>query len=115
MLSNLGSCYDSSLNPQVNVEFNIALRDFHYFIGKLKRWRHNQFANIDQILLKGEKVSTYDESLFKNPNGIRGIKTTDVPLPVAMDNLTFAEKNQCGLTHGQMDMAWNIAGVGQNV
>lgn len=95
MLLNLGSCYDPSLNPQCGIEFNIALRDFHYFIG--------------------EKFSTYQEQLFEVPNGIRGVKTTSVPLQVAMENLTFVEKNQCGITHGSMDMAWNIAGVGENV
>lgn len=95
MLLNLGSCYNPSLNPQVTVEFNIALRDFHYFIG--------------------DKFSTYDENRFQVPSGIKGVQPTSVPLETIMDNLTFVEKNQCGITHGSMDIAWNIAGTGENV
>jgi hypothetical protein len=50
----LSNCYDPTINPQMSIEFNLALRDFHYFIR--------------------ESLSTYNEANFLRPNGLRGLR-----------------------------------------
>lgn len=94
-LTNLGKCYNPNINPQVSLEFNIALRMCHYFLR--------------------EKMSTYDERNFQTSNLLRGKRPTDVDIFDAIDNLSFYTNNKCGITHGLLDVAWNLAGVGPSV
>lgn len=94
-LESFDNCYDPSLNPQVSLEFNAALRAFHYFIR--------------------ETFSTYDENFFSITNGLFGRRSTSFPFLDAIDNLSLYRKNKCGITHGLCDASWNTAGVGPSV
>lgn len=73
----------------------MALRDFHYFIR--------------------ESISTYSESNFQRLNGLRGIRPTDIPFADCVDNVDLFTQNKCGITHGLLDVGWNLAGVGSAV
>lgn len=95
MLLDLGPCYDSSLNPQVSLVFNLALRALHYFLR--------------------QSVATYDERFFEVQGGLRGKQPSEMPMSDALENLSFYQKNRCGITHGLLDVSWNHAGVGPEV
>lgn len=95
MLLNLGKCYNKTETPDVSLEWNIAFRRMHYFLG--------------------EKMAFYDESLFAHPNGLKSKRFVTFQAPVYIDNTTFYMENKCGMTHGSMDLAWNLAGLQKNV
>jgi hypothetical protein len=73
----------------------LALREFHYFIR--------------------ESISTYSETNFLKPNGLRGVRPSDLPFADCIDNIDLFTGNKCGITHGLLDVGWNLAGVGQAV
>jgi len=77
------------------LEFNLALRFFHWFI-------------------RGA-VSTFDEKNFLVPNGLRGKRSIDIEISKAIDNLTFYKENICGITHGLLDTSWNLGQLSDNV
>jgi hypothetical protein len=85
-------CYNASINPQVSVEFNIALRSMHYFIR--------------------DKMGLYDRSNFLVQSGIRGKFPTLTDQSTLLDNTTAYRDNKCGLTHGLLDTSWNLGGIG---
>lgn len=60
-------------------------------------------------------MSTYDEANFRVSGGLRGKRPTDIDIADAIDNLKFFTDNRCGITHGALDVAWNLAGIGPSV
>lgn len=94
-MDNLGNCYDPKINPQISLEFNYALRFFHWFI-------------------RGS-ISLYDENNFLVPSGIRGKRPFDFDFPKALDNVDIYKNNLCGLTHGSCDTSWNLGGLSDNI
>lgn len=62
-----------------------------------------------------EKVSTYDEGFFIKTNPLKGKRPADIDIADAIDNLSLYTNNKCGITHGSLDVAWNLAGIGPNV
>lgn len=95
MLNNLHKCYDPTINPQVSLEFNIALRLFHYFLRDV--------------------LTSYDEKLFSTSTLLRGKFPSDTPIFDVIDNLPLAKANRCGITHGMLDTSWNHGRIGPNV
>lgn len=47
--------------------------------------------------------------------GLRGVRPTDIPFADCIDNLSLFTGNRCGITHGLLDVGWNLAGVGSAV
>lgn len=94
-LSSQSNCYDPNIDPQVSLESNLALRFFHWFLKPT--------------------LGTYDEKLFRNPNGLRGKKCVDIPLKTMLDNLTWYETNVCGMMHGLLDSSWNVGVLSDEV
>lgn len=76
----------------MSLEFNLSLRVLHYFLR--------------------EKVSSYSESNFNVPNGLKGKRAGDIDIFDAIDNFNLYVNNKCGITHGNMDIGWNLLGVG---
>lgn len=94
-LSSQSNCYDANIDPQVSIESNLALRFFHWFLKPT--------------------LGTYDENLFKVPNGLRGKKSVDIPFKMMLDNLTWYDTNVCGIMHGLLDSSWNVGVLSDDV
>lgn len=84
--------YSPNINPQVTIEYIIALRFFHYFIR--------------------DSWGFYEAGIFKNQNGIRGNRIQNVSIHDILDNMDLFVNNKCGLAHGLLDSSWNIAALG---
>lgn len=95
MLDNLGSCYDPKLDPQISVTYTQTSRNLHYFLR--------------------DKMAAYDEKLFSKAQPLRGSTPINSDLADIVDNRTLYKTNKCGLTHGTLDWAWNLAGLGTEV
>lgn len=84
--------YSPEIDPQVTVEYDIALRFFHYFIR--------------------DSWAIYEARIFRNQNGIRGNRIRDISIRSILDNLDLYVNNKCGLTHGLLDSSWNFDAIG---
>lgn len=85
-------CYNPNINPQVSIEFTIALRFYHYFIR--------------------DNWGFYPGNVFGGQNPLRGQNIQDIPLFDIFENLDLYNNNKCGLMHGLLDSSWNMFSVG---
>lgn len=87
------NCYDDDLNPQVSIEFNICMRNYHYFLH--------------------DSQSYYNESLFQVKSGIRNKRPTPIHMNKLIDNTDPVRENTCGMKHGTLDATWNLGGLSE--
>lgn len=43
------------------------------------------------------------------------MRPSEIPFFDCVDNITLFTRNRCGMTHGLLDVGWNLAGVGSEV
>lgn len=86
------NCYDPNINPQVSLEFTIALRFYHFFIR--------------------DKWGIYPAEIYKFTQGMKGKRVQDIDMRKIMDDWKLGYDNRCGVMYGLLDTSWNIFGLG---